>query len=152
MKKVLMVAFMAVLASASVHAFPMIEEGVRELEFNFYFIDGDYELGLGYGKYITDNVLLGGRLQHISWSDVFILGGRLEYNWNMGTKTVRYASFLISYMDFSIDSLFVYGPAFGVKHFITGSTAIDISAQYLLSSESYWQEKLELRGGLRVLF
>ncbi len=152
MMKNLIVAAMVVMMSASAFAFPMIQEGARELDLDFYFRDGDWELGLGYGVFVTDEILVGGKVDYIDWADIWMVSGHAEYHWNMGTMTVPYAAAVLAYADFDIDTLFLYGPKVGIKHFITDYLAIDLNAQYLFSNEDFYEEEIEISAGLRVLF
>ncbi len=151
MKKIL-VTLMVLVMSASVYAFPMVQEGARELELDFLFRDSDWTLGIGYGVFITDAILVGGKLDYNDAADIWRLGGKMEYHWNMGTMTVPYVAAVVAYEDYNIDTRFLYGPAVGIKHFITDYLAIDMRAEYLLSSEDWWEEELEITAGLRVLF
>lgn len=152
--KNLLVAVMVVLMSASAFAFPMIQEGARELDLDFDFVvDGDWKIGLGYGVFMTDNILVGAKLDYAdNASSTWKVSGKAEYHWNMGTMTVPYVAALVAYEDFDIDTRFLYGPAVGIKHFITDYLAIDLNAQYLFANEDFFEEELKVLAGLRVLF
>ena len=151
MKKIL-VTLMVLVMSASVYAFPMVQEGAREMELDFSFQDSDWQLGIGYGVFITDAILVGGKLDYLDWADTWQLGGKIEYHWNMGTMTVPYVAAVVAYVDYDVDTMFLYGPAAGVKHFITDYLAIDIRAEYMLSSEDWYEEEIVISAGLRVMF
>ena len=152
MKKLLLAAVLVVMMTASSFAFPMIQEGAREIELDFYFVDSDWEIGIGYGVFMTDEILVGGRFDYIDWMDIWMVSAHAEYHWNMGTMTVPYAAAVLAYADFDFDTLFLYGPKVGIKHFITDYLAIDLNAQYLFSNEDFYEEELEISAGLRVLF
>jgi hypothetical protein len=151
MKKLLVV-LMAVMLSAPAFAFPMIQEGAREMDLDFDYRDGDWELGIGYGVFVTDNMLVGGRLDYVDWADTWQLGGMAEYHWVRGEMTVPYAGVVVAYMDYDVDSIMFYGPKAGIKHFITDYLAIDLNAQYLFSDEEGYEEEIEVKAGMRVLF
>ncbi len=151
MKK-LLVAVMVVLMSASAFAFPMVQEGARELELDFDYMDGDWNLGIGYGVFMTDAILVGGRLDYWDAIDWWQVSAKAEYHWNMGTMTVPYVAAMVAYLDYDVDSMMLYGPVVGIKHFITDYLAIDLNARYLFSDEDLWEEELEINAGLRVLF
>ncbi len=152
MKKLLTAVTLVVMISASAFAFPMIQEGAREIDVSFYLRDGDWSAGLGYGIFVTDEVLLGAKVDYVDWADIWAIGGMAEYNWNMGTMTVPYAAGIVSYADYDVSDSFLFGPKVGVKQFITDYLAIDLNAQYLFSDDSDYDEDLEVSAGLRVLF
>ncbi len=149
----LLVAVMVVMLSASAFAFPMIQEGAREIEVDFYFRDGDWNLGLGYGVFMTDNILVGAKIEYADNAfSTWTVSGKAEYHWNMGTMTVPYVALLVAYEDYDVDTRLLYGPAVGINHFITDYLAIDLQARYLLSDDDHYDEEIEVLAGLRVLF
>ena len=153
MKKLLLAAVLVVMMTASSFAFPMIQEGAREIEFDFFYRDSAWNLGLGYGVFMTDEILVGARLDYSDNAfSTWAVSGKAEYHWNMGTMTVPYVAAIVSYVDFDIDTMFLYGPAVGINHFITDYLALDLQARYLFSDEDFFDEELEIVGGLRILF
>ncbi len=153
MKKILAAIFIILALPVWANAFPMIYAGSQQVQFGFEHRDDDWLLEFGYGRFITDELLLGALF---SYEDnartIWSAGGTMELHFNLGTMTYPYFSIIAIYQDYDIDDHILFGPAAGINHFITDYLSVDIKARYLLSSESRYDEDLEIIGGLRVLF
>jgi len=153
MKKILAAVLITMALPVWANAFPMIYAGSQQVQFGFEYRDDDWLLEFGYGRFITDELLLGALF---SYKDnartIWSAGGTMEFHFNLGTMTYPYFAITASYEDRDNYDHFLFGPAAGINHFITDYLSVDIKARYLFSSESRYDEELEIVGGLRVLF
>ncbi len=134
-----------------------IREGIKEVELStsgFYFRGGDFQITAGAGMFINEDLLVGGRVEFYNFDggNAWMVGAKAEYHWNKGARMVPYAGGLIYLADLDGESLFVYGPAGGVKYFLTESLVIDGFARYLLGSEDWYDDDIEAGIGFRWMF
>ncbi len=155
MKNILVAIAIMLMVPVSVQAFPLLREGSQQFQFAFDYRDGDWHLEFMYGKFVTDELLLGAMFSssksvHSRWSAGLIM----EHHFHLGTMTYPYLSAIALYEDYDIDDHLRFGPAAGINHFLTDYLSIDLKARYLFSSDRNRGpgEHLELLGGLRVLF
>ena len=176
MKKYLVAVMMMAMATV-VCAQPSIMEGTREFSISGgYDPDGasgtELDLELGYGVFVRDGVEVGGLVGYASYEDAggpgddykaWLLGGFVEYHFDMASMSVPYVGARIAYANEEIgawdESAFVYGPRVGVKHFIADNVAIDIALEYLLASEDIFvndgvleDNDLSISFGIRAMF
>lgn len=153
MKKILAAILIILVIPASSYAFPMIYAGAQQLQFGFDFRESDdWNLQFGYGNFVTDELLLGALFTYsdnvnTTWS----IGATMEHHFHLGTMTFPYLAAFLIYEDYDSGNHVRFGPAVGVNHFLTDYLSIDLSARYLLSTNSR-DEDLEITGGLRILF
>ncbi len=115
---------------------PMIARGVQEFGLNGrlnWQDDTVYTLNLSYGRFVTDNWLVGGRLSvdGVNSDAGYALGVFAEYNFLTGTKWVPFAGIGVGYnhlegRDTSVDSVQFSGE-FGIKYFMRPNMAITAS-------------------------
>jgi len=115
---------------------PMIATGVQEfgLAGRLNWQDETvYNLNVSYGRFVTDNWLLGGRvgIDGVNSRAGYALGVFAEYNFLTGTQWVPFIGLGLDYnhlrgRDRSVDSLRVSGE-FGVKYFMRPNMAVTAS-------------------------
>jgi hypothetical protein len=115
---------------------PMLATGVQEfgLAGRLNWQDETvYNLNLSYGRFVTDNWLLGARvgIDGVNSRAGYAVGVFAEYNFLTGTKWVPFVGLGLDYnhlrgRDRSVDSLRVSGE-FGVKYFMRPNMAITAS-------------------------
>lgn len=153
MKKILAAMTIMLIMPVSSHAFPIIQEGAQQFQFSFDYKDTNWDLEFMYGRFVTDELLLGALFTSTDngeskWS----IGLTMEHHFHLGTMTYPYVSALMLYEDYDTNDHVRFGPAAGLNHFLTDYLAIDLKARFLFSSNRNRSEDLELIGGLRVLF
>ncbi|MFH0909650.1 MAG: outer membrane beta-barrel protein [bacterium] len=110
-----------------------------------------YDLSLGYGTFVQDNVEVGGQ---VNWSDDDVVtsygaGAFAEYNFDQGTELVPYVGAAIDYVNSDIedvdelDSFQVTGEV-GVKYFLAENVAISVAGKYQWSDEDIYAEDGDL--------
>lgn len=112
---------------------PMLAPGVQELGINGFLNwedDTTYALQVSYGRFITSNWMLGGKIGIDGQnSDAgYSIGGFAEYNWLTGTQWVPYVGLSLEYNRLNYDdsnlNSFRAGAELGVKYFMRPNMAI----------------------------
>lgn len=153
MKQLLAAIVIILLIPSAGYAFPMVSAGKQHLQFGFESVDGDWRVEFGYGRFFTDELLLGMLFTYERKpARATAVSGVMEYHFNLGTMTYPYLSAIVIYEDHPYNDYFRYGPAAGINHFLTPYLSLDLKARYLYSSDSRRDEDLEFIGSLRVFF
>lgn len=180
MKKIALLSCFLLFFAGSAECFrPALGRGTQEVSVRGYWdpegaLGMEFDISGSYGYFLMDNLLAGALAGYASYEDtvtgfnsdtrIWMLGGFLEYHFDIGMLTVPYAGLEAGYASYRLfgapsESSFFYGPKAGMKYFLSENVALDMALKYLIATDDIFLNKGELENrdlfvtfGVRALF